>query len=124
MHLPKWIVVAGFVIAGAGFGIGVLLDNRTLGTHTFVAGFLLAVIGMIISFLRLRVSDRLLRTTRGMQVSAIGIGIASLSFVADMFLKEVPIVATTLFVIGTAVVGLGIVLVLNGVLRDRIDLGQ
>lgn len=124
MHLSKWIVVAGFMVGGAGFLIGVLLDNRPLGIQVFVAGFLLAVIGMIISFLQLRVSDKFLRTTRGMQVGAIGIGIASLSFVVDMFFTKIGVIATSLFVIGTAVVGLGIVLVINGVLRDRIDLGK
>lgn len=124
MNLSKWIVVAGFVIGGGGFLVGVLLNNRPLGIHIFVAGFLLAVIGMVGSFLRLRVPHKFIRTTRGMQIAAIGIAIASAGFVVDMYFRGVELIATSLFVVGTAVVGLGIVLVLNGVLRDRIDIGQ
>jgi hypothetical protein len=115
MRASYWLVVIGFVLGAVGFFIGILLDNRPVGIRLFFVGFILALVGIVISNLTMPFPESFKRNAHGLRIGTIGFCITSAGIVLSEFVTGTETVSTMILFIGVAVMIWGIVLIIGNV---------
>ena len=114
---PRVIVIIGLVIGFAGFLIGGIGDNRPLGIVIFLSGFLLGLAGAVWGIFKIPTVGQGGMVAKPLRIGAIGFLIALLGNLLS-FAGAPNWVSTGSFIVGFAVMGVGIFFIIFRVSRS------
>lgn len=103
----KKTVIAGFILAGVGWLLAAVLEDRQLGSTLFFIGFFIAATGIVVAQLFMRVPKSQRRAGLGLKIGAIGFGICCLSGLLVLAGYQ-SVIANYIFVVGGFTAGAGI----------------
>lgn len=112
MKIFQWLVVAGFAISIIGLLTGIFV-NRVYGVRLFFFGFILALAGIVMSNLTIRLPGSSKYHERGLRIGTIGFFLASMSLILGEFVAGTETISTALLLIGFAFMIWGIILIMS-----------